>query len=91
MIHMGLGHLDQALNNLQTSLKIRKKALPPRHPLIGRTHHDIGLVYEATDKVPDALQHLNTALGIYSYELQPDHCDIAECQEDIQRLMDLER
>jgi len=49
----------------------------PRHPLVGESHHSLGLCYLFTENYRDAVTHLENSVRIYTNALGVKHPDVA--------------
>ena len=86
IFHHVLKQYDLALQYLNTSLKIRLQSLSPQHDLIASSYRNIGLVYDHKNELEQALVYYQKAATIYRNILPVHHPDVAEIEENIQRV-----
>jgi tetratricopeptide (TPR) repeat protein len=85
-IYRSLRDYDQALKHLNLLYQIKLKALPSRHPDIGRALKNIGLVYEDKGKFQRALDYVKEAAKIFHHSLHSTHPDVVQIEKDIKRI-----
>ncbi|CAF1161319.1 unnamed protein product, partial [Didymodactylos carnosus] len=77
---------DEALNEFQKALVIQQISLPADHEEIGKTHYNIGRVYELSSKYRHALESFEKAFNIYRRTIGERHSSSSRVQVAIERV-----
>lgn len=67
----------------EPALDIKLKKLGPKHVLIARTHHLLGMVQRASGDLQKAKKHYYLALDITMNKLGPDHVTVADTHNEL--------
>ena len=68
---------EDALAAHREALRLDTRALGPRHPRVGRDHHNVAGVLRRMDRAADAAAHYATALDIARAAYGDDHPEVA--------------
>jgi tetratricopeptide (TPR) repeat protein len=71
------GKYEEAVGFYEKSIKIKKKILPPTHPLLATSYNNIGGVYDNMGEYSKALSYYEKALEIRQKTLPANHPDLA--------------
>ncbi len=72
-----MGQYKDALKCHQKAIGIRESILPPNHPELGMSHHNIANVYRELGQVNLAHSHIKCALNIFQKPLRSNDPSIA--------------
>ena len=62
---------------MQTELNDNLERYGPRHPLVGQSHHSLGLVLLCIENYEESIDHFSKSIRINTHALGPKHPDIA--------------
>ena len=80
------GDNGKALENLEASLKEKRKTLPPNSPTIAGTIHEMGVMYIRMGNETKATACFEEAIKIGEQSLSADHFDLADYHANLGRL-----
>ncbi|CAF0953761.1 unnamed protein product [Adineta steineri] len=69
--------LDNALEYFERALEIRRRILPPMHPLLATSYNDLGILYHRQKRYEQALSAYETCLEIRRCSLPEGHWALA--------------
>lgn len=69
MVHQRAGNLEDALDCIETAIKIRKKMLGRYHLKVAEALAEMGIILMAKEEYEDSLEIMNEALAICEREL----------------------
>ena len=78
LLHLELGHFQQAKEYCERALGIKVNKLGPDHVSVARTYHNMGLVQSELGDLQQAKEYYERALSIQLNNLGPDHVDVAQ-------------
>ena len=82
--------IEEAIPLAKRALKLREKALGPRHREVGDAKANLAILYMATNKYEDAEQQLKQALAIYEKE-PGDDLAVAKTSESLASVFAVKR
>ncbi|CAF1205730.1 unnamed protein product [Rotaria magnacalcarata] len=83
IVYQNLGEYTKALSYYKDDLERNLTILPPNHPQLATTYHNIGLVYLKLGDHSKALSSHERSLEIRKVALHPNHPDLATSYNNI--------
>lgn len=80
------GRWPEAEAHYRRALEIKREKLGPRHPDLGLTLHNLGVLLKQRQRYFDARVCLEDAMTIFEAGLAPDHPHRVSCSRHLQRL-----
>lgn len=77
---------SKALSFLEKALEIKQKSLPNNHPSLIMTYHNMATVLEGLHQYKEAIVNAEHALNIARQVFEPDHAEIKDNQEYLDKL-----
>ncbi len=77
------GQLADAAALQKQALALRSKLYGPSHPLVSRTHQNLGLIYKAQRRYADAMDEYRLALAADTQSLDESHPAVGEAWNNI--------
>jgi tetratricopeptide (TPR) repeat protein len=84
-----MGDHQKTYSYLQKALKIESKALPPNHPTLAVTYHNISKALENLCHYQDAIDYQKRAIDIMRISYEPNDLQRQREEQDLERLRKL--